>query len=311
MRTSRINESTEDIDQLENQWWNDNSELIEKIWAHTYSLQKCIRYPYLKKAKTFLLGDGGKKTIWEVGCGTGWVCRMIADKDLNVVGTDFAKAQIDTATRLAVAFNKQSFCKYEVSDASSVIEGHDGIVISALLHHLTKVELEGFFKVMAAQRKGVKLFLYEPVFIQSTSDSGKVSATIVKTAIKIFNKVTSSLVKTMGSENKVLMEQANTIFNQAEVNGWFISPKEIPFYEDELNGYLDPLFTVNDKYFVNSTDFMLAQSLVLNNMENPPFIFTKVLLPIATFLDRSFFKTNFRSISKGQYFFCCYELTKK
>jgi 2-polyprenyl-3-methyl-5-hydroxy-6-metoxy-1,4-benzoquinol methylase len=311
MRTKRIVKSSPEFDTVENRWWNTNSALLEKVWAHTYTLQRAIRYPYLKKAKQFLQSESDKIIIWEVGCGTGWVCRMIADKDFHIIGTDFSTAQIQTAIEQAEKFNKQQYCQYKVSDASSIVSGHNGIVISAMLHHLTDEELKGFFKVIELQDPGTKVFLYEPVFTQSNSDRGKAIAWLFKLVMRIYVKIVDLLVKLTGKKDESLIQATNNLWVEADKNGWFLSPKEVPFYEDELRSYLEPHFTIHRSYFVNGTDFTIAQNLVFYQMENPSFFYTRFILPIATTLDKIFFRLNFRSISKGQYFFCCYELIKK
>jgi SAM-dependent methyltransferase len=311
MRTKRIVKSSPEFDSVENRWWNTNSALLEKVWAQTYTLQKAIRYPYLKKAKKFLNVGNGKTVIWEVGCGTGWVCRLIADRDFNIVGTDFSTAQIETAIIQAKKFNKDGYCQYKVSDASAVITGHNGIVISAMLHHLTEEELDGFFKVIEVQEQGMKVFLYEPVFIQSSSERGKLFARVFKQLIGVYVRTVELILKLTGTKDKQLVDATNNLWVDADKHGWFLSPKEIPFYEDELSQYLEPHFTIHKKYFVNATDFTIAQNLVLYKNENPGFFYTRVILPIATMLDKIFFRLNFRSVSKGQYFFCCYELIKK
>ena len=81
-----------------------------------YEFQRIIRLPYLKKMKKFFMSDI-KKTpliILEVGCGTGWVCRMIADEDLHIIGTDFSTGQLSIAKEQAKLFNKIKFCTYEI-----------------------------------------------------------------------------------------------------------------------------------------------------------------------------------------------------
>jgi SAM-dependent methyltransferase len=310
MRTERIVKSSKELDAVENDWWNRNSATVEKIWAHTYPLQQAIRLPYMKRAKEFLKNKNGKTVIWEVGCGTGWVCRLIAGEDFHIHGTDFSQAQIDTAKALAKKFNKDAYCRYEVTDASTLVQGHNGIVISALLHHLTETELEGFFKVMDVQPKGTRVFLYEPVFIKHT-EGGSAGAAIWKGLSKIFRKISLLLIKATGKRNDKLIADSDALFHQADRENWFLSPKEVPFYEDEINKYFDRYFTVRNQYFVNDADFELAQHLMYYGHENPGFFFTGIILPIATWMDRVFFSTNFRSVSKGRYFFCCYECVVK
>ena len=311
MREKRIAKSSPEFDRVENQWWNTNSALLERVWALSYPLQKAIRYHYLKKAKEFLKRGNDKSLIWEVGCGTGWVCRMIADKDFNIIGTDFSTSQIETAIEQAKKFNKEQYCKYKVSDASSIVTGHNGIVISAMLHHLTEEELKAFFRIIESQNRGVKVFLYEPVFTQPNSDNGKLYAWLFKLVIRIYVRAVDMILKLTGRKDVQLVSATNNLWIEADKNGWFLSPKEVPFYEDELNQYLEPHFIINKKYFVNSTDYTIAQNLIFYKKENPGFFYTQIILRIATLLDKVFFKLNFRAISKGQYFFCCYELTKK
>jgi 2-polyprenyl-3-methyl-5-hydroxy-6-metoxy-1,4-benzoquinol methylase len=311
VRTQRLVESSEEIDHIENGWWNANSEVIEKIWAHSYALQWCIRYPYLKKAKSFLqTSEQEKKLIWEVGCGTGWVCRMIADKNFHIIGTDFSKAQIEKAIELAAHFGKEDYCSYRISDASTLVEGHDGVFIHALLHHLTEMELDGFFSVMEEQKQGTRVFLYEPVFVNSNSKKSA-AAFLWKKMIKLYVKIVSASIRISGSKNEPLIRESQALFEAADKNGWFLSPKEVPFYEHELESRLNQYFTTRKRYFVNSSDFTIAQMMVLYNMDRPGFLFRKLVFPVATWLDTVFFKLNFRSVSKGEYFFCCYELIRK
>lgn len=311
MRTQRLFESTPELDASENTWWNANSEVIEKTWAHTYSMQRSIRLHYLKKAKKFLQDGNEKKTIWEVGCGTGWVCRMIADKDFHVIGTDFSKAQIDTAKEMAHVFKKTDYCTYKVADASTVVEGHDDIFIHALLHHLTEVELKGFFKIFDTQPSGSRVFMYEPVFTEAYSDKKSIAALLFKKFIGAFRRSVNLLIQLTGKRNNALISEVQLLSKQADEKGWFLSPKEVPFYEDELENYLNKIFTIQKKYFVNYTDYAIAQSLVFYGINESNFIFRNIIFPISRWLDTTFFKLDFRSATQGQYFFCCYELIKR
>ena len=92
MRTERIVVSTKELDELEKEWWNSNAETIEKIWAQNLDLQKQIRLFYLSRMKKFFLTGTNKKPfkVLEIGCGTGWVGRLIAGPGLHIIGTDFS-----------------------------------------------------------------------------------------------------------------------------------------------------------------------------------------------------------------------------
>ncbi len=311
MRDTRIKISTPELDKEEMEWWNKNAGTIETIWAQTYALQSCIRKPYLLKAKKFLQGDNDKTMIWEVGCGTGWVCRMIADENFHVTGTDFSQSQIQIARDTAAAFGKEKFCNYLLTDASTLVENHNGILISALLHHLSEQELEKFFTLFESQKKGTKVFMYEPVFIEAKSNNGQLIALLYKQVPKLFRTLTGVCIALTGKKNRDLDDKVNALYSQAEKNNWFLSPKEVPFYESELDNYLNRYFTIQKTYFVNKSDLHIAQNMVIYNKPEPGFIFRKIIFPLSIFLDRIFFALNFRSVTKGQYFFKCFELIVK
>ena len=311
MRKDRPLKSTPELDRLEMNWWNENASTIEKIWAQSYALQRAIRLPYLKKAKSFFSPHHEKCKIWEVGCGSGWVCRLIADEQISVVGTDFSQAQIDLANESASNFGKSRFLKYVLADATTRIEGHQGILIHALLHHLSQEELDSFFKLIQDQKSGTKVFIYEPTFIQQKNDDGRLLALAFKQVIRIHRYLSHKIIDLISPSKSGLEKQVETLFEKAEQQDWFLSPKEVPFYEDELNSYLQKYFTIHRSFFVNYTELDIAQYLMVNDIEYPNFLFTHFLIPIAALLDRIFFKLNFRSVSAGQYFYQCFELTVK
>ena len=147
MREKRIKSNDAELDRKEMEWWDANAEIIEKIWALNFDFQKLIRLPYLKKAKHFFITNSANKplNILEVGCGTGWVGRMIADENLHITGTDFSEAQLKIAKEEAKRFNKEDFCKYQLASSTIVSKDLDGIILHAILHHFTEEELMTFF----------------------------------------------------------------------------------------------------------------------------------------------------------------------
>lgn len=314
MRTKRIIESEAAMDKLEMDWWNQNAQLIEKIWAHNLDLQNLIRMPYLKKMKYFFLKDAQKKSIkiLEIGCGSGWVCRIVSDEKFQIIGTDFSEGQLSIAREQAKTFNKDSFCKYELADASSFKKDIDGVVIHALLHHLSKKELDVFYEQMSSLASGTKVFMYEPVFIPRKNSPPKFRDKMLNSFINVVREIAIRRAKATGEADIELKAQMDELNKQAEANGWYISPKEVPFYKEELYGYLKPEFNIQKEYIVNRTDLEIAQTLVFNKIEKPNFLFSKILIPLATWLDNQAFKGNFTSyIGPLQHQFVCLEMIKK
>ncbi len=311
MRKERVVQSTPALDQQENTWWNENAQTIEQVWAHSLEIQKLIRLPYLNRAKAFFAESHPKSTIWEIGCGTGWVCRLIADQNFHVIGTDFSAAQIELAKQSAVRDQKDQYCKYLLTDATTQVEGHTGILIHALLHHLSKEELAGFFAMIQKQKSGTKVFMYEPTFTEATHPQGRLWALLFKQVLRGFRGFAHLAIKLMGQKQEHLSDSIDRLFAKAKDNAWFLSPKEVPFYETELNEYLERYFRIEKRYFVNYTDLDLAQTLVIHQLDKPNFFISKVLAPLATGLDRIFFTLNFRSVTPGQYFYQCIEMTIK
>ena len=95
-------------------------------------------------------------------------------------------------------------------------------------------------------------------------------------------------------------------------NGWYISPKEVPFYEDELSEYLAPSFIIKKRYIVNKSDLEISQALVMNKINKVDFMFSKILIPLSAWLDKLAFKGNFTFfIAPLNHQFVCFELIRK
>lgn len=314
MRTKRVMVSDTELDELEREWWNTKAHTIEKIWAQNSHFQKVIRLPYLSRMREFFL-SGAKETpvkILEIGCGSGWVCRAIADEKLHVIGTDFSEGQLAIARNMAKLEGKDKFCSYELADASTFNMDVDGVVIHALLHHLSAKELQNFFEQFKKLKPGTKVFMYEPVFFNKQNGRPSFWDKLINKSIHEIKSYSINKAKRKGKEDKQLNKAMEEIYADAEKNGWYISPKEVPFYENELENYLNPICELKNKFIVNKTDLDISQALTLNGYEKPPFIFSKVLIPLARKLDNISFKGKFTQyIPEHQHLFVCFEWIKK
>ena len=313
MRLKRIEISTTELNRIENEWWNTNSDLIEIIWANSFELQQAIRLPYLKRMKSFFL-DTAKQTpvkILEIGCGTGWVGRLVADESLHIIGTDFSESQINRAKEEAKRFNKDKFCQYELSDASTFTKDVDGVLIHAVLHHLSTEELNTFFNEFSKLKKGTKVFFYEPVFFEPNTKTGLLEKALNR-AILFIKKYAFQQIEKTNAINKQLLSEWNKIYDDATKNGWYISPKEVPFYETEFLDYLHKYGIIKQQFIVNHTDLDIAQKLTLHNMHKPGKLYTQFIIPAVIMLEKQLFKRNFRPfIYRDQHLFVCYELIIK
>jgi 2-polyprenyl-3-methyl-5-hydroxy-6-metoxy-1,4-benzoquinol methylase len=314
MRTERILESTKEIDEAERIWWDTNAEIIEKIWAQNLELQKQIRLSYLSRMKKFFLSDSSKRPfkVLEIGCGTGWVGRLVAGPDLHIIGTDFSEGQLTIARQMAKQFGQDKYCVYELADASSFQDDVDGVIIHALLHHLSAKELEIFFGQFAKFKPGTKIFIYEPVFFNKQTGEKSFFDKVTNKLIDVVKTYALNRAKKIGHEDTELVLQMDSIFKAADKNGWYISPKEVPFYENELENFLSPLCDLKRKYIVNKTDLDLSQALTFYGIQKPDFIFSKVLFPVAKVLDKASLKGKFTHyLPPNQHLFVCYEWIRK
>ena len=314
MREERIKVSDPILDKQEMDWWDTNASIIENIWALNLDLQKIIRLPYLKKMKQFFTSSAKHLPvkILEIGCGSGWVCRLVADENFHVIGTDFSAGQLEIASSKAKFYHKEKFCKYELSDASAFPKDIDGVIIHALLHHLSVEELNFFFKQLAKIPSSTKVFIYEPVFIKQQQALPSFRDKVLNRIITNLKKFSIDRAKAIGSPDNDLNNALEKIYKDAEEYGWYISPKEIPFYQDELTDYLAPHFNTKNVYIVNKSDLEVSQALILNKIEKPDFVFSKILIPLLLWFDKLAFQGNFTFyISPLAHQFVCFELERK
>lgn len=314
MRTERLSISTKELDTLEHEWWNEHALGIEKIWALNFEYQKLIRLPYLKKMRSFFLKNTYQKQInlLEIGCGSGWVCRMIGDKNIHVLGTDFSEAQIDIARTQAKFFKKDTYCKYQIASVSDFSDKVDAVVIHAILHHLSKEELNDFFEQLKRIKPGCKVFIYEPVFITPQQKTPSLKDKLLNKIIFNVKKIAIEYAKKNGTIDQGIQSHLESMYSKARKEGWYLSPKEVPFYQDELNTYLKNDYVIANEYIVNKTDLEVAQAFVMNGFIKPSKLFSKMYFRLVQYLDKLAFKGNFTNyIQPLQHQFVCFEIIKK
>ena len=165
---NRPDKSSEKMELAENLWWNENGKIIEKVWVLSDDLNSRYRSAYVSKAADFFKTHKGEARILDLGCGSGWFGRMIANEHMNYVGMDFSSTQIEIANQKKEGLKNEKYLNYYcVSDIENIpnLEQTTGVVIHAFLHHLYWEDLRALFnKLHLILPEGCKFFIMEPIY---------------------------------------------------------------------------------------------------------------------------------------------------
>jgi SAM-dependent methyltransferase len=243
------------IESRELNWWNSNAEIISKVWEMHEEFSSPIRKNYLKKAKNFLSNGTMCAKVLELGCGSGWVGQSIAGQKLNIIGVDFSESQIKLAKMNAKRRGVDSYCEYRVSGSLSPhMDEIDGIMIHCFLHHLNEIEIEKVLNDLSSLRKGTKIWIYEPAFFSKQRHNefylSKTSRICRKVSLDVLT-IMSKIYSKYNLLDKTVYEKFLDLCSQAERNGWYLSPKEVPFDVDEFSSHLEKHFHIISHYWGN------------------------------------------------------------
>ena len=147
----------------EEEWWDQYGDLHERIWLYDEYLTELVRGGYLADMEQFLFCPNGR--LLEFGCGTGWVGLRIAQKGMALDGVDISAEQIMRARRNAAStgISNVRFLQGGVERIPTDVP-YDGVILHALLHHLSENEIRGLFARLAqVLRPGGRIYAYEPV----------------------------------------------------------------------------------------------------------------------------------------------------
>ena len=167
VKRTRPSQASPALNAQELAWWEANGALMSRLWDYDDAINRQVRGHYVARARDFLAASGGA-TILELGCGSGWLGRMLAGPDVNVIGVDFSQNQVDAAAAAAQRNGQAGRCRYLRRDGLEdfgLLNQVDGVLIHAFLHHLDEHELDS---ALDALKKGLKpdarLWIYEPAF---------------------------------------------------------------------------------------------------------------------------------------------------
>jgi SAM-dependent methyltransferase len=309
-------------DQLEEAWWNQNAEVIEAIWAQPYAIRVAVRSHYMMQAKQFFLNGSDRPIrVLEVGCGSGWVGRMIAEPgEIEILGIDLSEQQINLARQNVASEGLDSVCEYYCQNLANFVVNENPrvscVIIHAILHHLSWQEIHIILSQIASLGAGTKIFVYEPVYLNRESSRSGIAAQVLYPWSGILSRIPRILSKILvQGQSKhldcMLQEKVQTLCKESTEKGWVLSPKEIVFQEEELLTALSQYCLVNKRYLCNHTSIGACQPAVFYNSDRLHTLLSKTVLPLSIWIDHHLFKTNMIARVTNEYVFMGYECIVK
>lgn len=313
----RPDQSTKNLDQLEELWWNKAGGLIEDIWGMPADVCEAYRNDYAQKAKKFFKQGKEKVKVLDLGCGTGWFGRLIAGDRLFYEGIDFSETQIRIAKEKSIDFLYKDHLNFDkTTDFTMIKDIHefDGIIINAFLHHLYGDELNELFSAIKETFKsGTKIFIMEPVYptnkpeqtVKAVTDDIKCQ-TISSTINSIKNKAIHS------GYYDILKECAlSSLIAESHRNGFFFSPKETAFTFEEFNSLVSEYCSVDNYFYVGCQDLVFMQTIALIKDEPIRRSIINEVYPLIKKLDNELIDNGYFFNNDKNYIFTCFECTLK
>jgi len=307
----RPQKSSKLIDQLEEKWWNSTGDFIEDIWGLPDELCLAYRQEYVLRAKKSFLEDKENVKILDLGCGTGWFGRIIADKNVFYHGIDFSDKQIQIAQQKAKGKQNESFLRYTKTTNIKHIENindFDGIIINAFLHHLCKNELIALFdEIKLNFKSGTKIFVMEPTYPTNKVKSNITTIDHIK-ADMVMNII--SRVKKYSIENQNFdtekEQKLQDLITESNENGFFFSPKEVPFTFEEIEELLSKYTQMKQYFHLGVNDFSFLQMLSFVKDENFRKGMLQEIFPILKQIDEQLIEKSYYFNGTNNYIFTCF-----
>jgi 2-polyprenyl-3-methyl-5-hydroxy-6-metoxy-1,4-benzoquinol methylase len=311
----RPQKTTESIDRLESLWWNTHGELIDKVWGFSEKVNFLYRNNYVAQAATFFKHNEKNPKILDLGCGSGWFGRMIVDPELEYHGVDFSSTQIKIANQdKETSPNKNQLHYYCLEDFKEIenLQSFTGVVIHAFLHHLCWEELSDLFDDLKQfLPAGCKFFIVEPVYpdahqIGIDKNEQSFNLNFVLNYRAKLNQIKLGLIdqnifdtQTEYNLNKVGAESQN--------NGFFFSPKEVPFRMTEFKNFLSPYLKIEHTFQCGVLDLETAQLIELINDAAVQQKYADLLFPLANALDRFLLLNQYFEANENNYLFTAFQ----
>lgn len=234
---------------LEHEWWDRNAALISRFWEMDTSISDVLRGGYLRAIRDFFLEGRPEVKVLELGCGSGWVGQSIAGNNVKIVGTDFSESQIELARSNAARSGMAASTSYHVMSSGEWPAEADecgAVLIHSFLHHLDWSEINQLFDELQSRiAPGTRIAFFEPAFYETPAQpaSHRISNAILRLAERLVSRVNSDL-SADGPLDLESKEKFLKLFEDAEANGWYLSPKEVPFGQEQFTALLRERFDV-------------------------------------------------------------------
>lgn len=311
-------ESSQMMDDMENKWWNEAGSIMDVLWGFPEDICKHYRQEYVKNAERFFMQNRTETTVLELGCGNGWLGKMIAGNGIEYIGTDFSKTQIELANKnLIGAANSSSISYYCLDDFSKLAELQkvEAVIINTFLHHLYGKELDELFdSVRNHLPVGCKIFVTEPVYYSDNenqhTESKKVTDLIITNTAVLIEDVKKQMIEE-GSYDLEQHERVTELMNESNRNGFFFSPKEVPFQMEEIMQLLNKYCTVHDVYPCGFMDIEAAQILALIKDDKRREQYAQAIFPLVKGVDNYLINTKTLETCTDSYIFTCFECSFK
>lgn len=312
----RPSKSSAELNDLETIWWNEHGNTIEKVWVFSEAVNNKYRQSYVSKADLFFKKSNVKNKVLDLGCGSGWFGRMIADEDLACYGIDFSSTQIEIANKIKEKALNKYYLKYYCTDDFKKIENIgaiSGVNIHAFLHHLYWDELHSLFNELVENLpNGCKFFITEPIYpnqneINYISNEQKNSNNEFVRAFRLkLDLIKNELIDKGLYDSKTEFELIK-IINESEQNGFFLSPKEVPFILNEFQTFLSKYLTIERHYHCGILNLETAQLIEKIKTKDVQNYYSDLLFPIANALDEILLNNYYFETNTNNYLFTVFE----
>ena len=294
MRTERPRQADAALNALEHDWWNENAPVIARVWEMEPEVSRAVRGAYLERARAFFLQGRERATVLELGCGSGWVGQSIAGPRIRVIGSDFSESQVAQARERAARNRLAEFCSYHVATSAhwpGEAREADCALIHAFLHHLDEEEIDGVLRDLRTRlRPGARIFFYEPAFWDGEGDSkslaGSPFAPLLRLTVQACVSALRIGARLLDLRDQEVAERFERLMQRAAENGWYLSPKEIPFGYRAFSERLGRDFVVRDARWI--TIYLVGWALECNLLRAPAArrFLCATLVPLAAWCDR-------------------------
>lgn len=266
LRASRPRVADSTLNRQEHDWWNEHAPIISRLWEMYPEVSRAVRGAYLERVRQFFLLGRERATVLELGSGSGWVGQSIAGPRLRVVGTDFSELQVALARARAEASGLTAYCSYHVTgsaDWPAEAASADCALIHAFLHHLDELEIEGVLRALRGRlRAGARILFYEPAFLSGPAVQPRGPVWLVGRAVHTFASALRVASAGLGLRDEATARKFDRLTQMAADNGWYLSPKEIPFDHDTFTASLRDHFAIRDSYW--ATVFLVGWAFETN-----------------------------------------------